>query len=132
MKGYPPLKDGDILKTGTSINFTDPKETDDTKHIKEVILKHTKGTPEYKQAREEMGQKKREAKIKRTDVYETKYIQEVKNIFADQSKFYTQSVLDKKKTKSNDMLSTTKRVLALTPLYKDLMQSEGNEAMAMV
>lgn len=127
---YAPLKDWDNLKTGMVAESVDKEDDKESKMISNIIAKNIKGTPEYKKAREEIGQKKREAKIKRTDVYEAQYIKEVNNIFEDQKKEYTQAVLSKKQIKSNSIASLTKRVVSLTPLYKDLMQSEGNEALA--
>lgn len=134
LRGYPPIKWGDVLKTTTeNVEIIDEKKKTFSEevrnNIKSIINKHTKGTPEYKKAREEQWEMKRQKKVQRTDKFEIKYIDEVNAIFKEQEKEYTQQVLSKKEVKANTIKNITRWVVALTPLYKEIFQSEGNEAL---
>ena len=63
------------------------KEEDETsKMIKGIIRKNTKGTPEWKNAREELGAKFWSQKIARTNNYEIKYMDAIKKVWFEQEK----------------------------------------------
>ena len=100
--------------------------------VRKAIQGQIKGTPEYKAKREEQGQKKWGAKIIRTDKYEAKMIKEINNIFAVQEADILKAIVKsaKKEPNLNDTKYKTMWTSALTPLFKDIMQKEGNEALA--
>lgn len=138
-RGYTDIKNGDIVKINEFNTMpTQGKKEEEVKQnqytgiVRKSIQALVKDTPEYEARREAQGQKKWEAKIKRTDKYEEKMIKEINAIFTEQEK----DVLKKlTKTKAeepnlNEAKYKTMWTSALTPLFKEIMQKEGNEAYA--
>ena len=98
------------------------------KQIKSIIRKNTKGTEEWKK---DLWYKK----IKRTDSYEVKWEEAIKGIFKEQEIDIMKQVQKWIKTikpKLNKTKYKTLWTLALTPLMKDVLFSEGNEALTTI
>lgn len=135
-RGRAPIEWGNVLLTSEPANqtMTDPKETEEEKMIKHIIRKNTKGTEEWKTAREEQGQKLREAKIKRTNNYEIKYIDAIKSVWKEQEKDIVQQLT--KGLKMNKKWNSTKyialRLASVWQPQKELIQNEANEALMQV
>ena len=100
--------------------------------IKKTLRKNTKWTEEYKQAREEYWQKKWERKIQRTDKYEIKYIEAVKKIFDIQLSDLSNLqkwVKKVRKPKFNEAKYKTLWTVLLTPIMKEVLLNEWNQAL---
>lgn len=142
MIGHQPLKDWDVLKLNPMMVDSETQYTvqNQRKEVSEIILKslnsNTKGTPEYKAKREKFWQKIREAKISRTDRYESQYEQQVRKIFKEQEEKILEQVTSQKWLKIQqpklDLLSTARWIVGLQGLYKEIFQIEGNEAINQV
>lgn len=134
-RGWKPLKDWDILKLPFMVDIENQFKLENQKkhnqEIQEIFLKNIKGTKENLEEREKFWQKKWEMKVQRTDKYEIKYEEEVRRLFEEQKNSIVSQILEQKAVsnpKFDKLLNTAKRVLALTPLYKEVFQNEWNEA----
>jgi SPP1 gp7 family putative phage head morphogenesis protein len=130
--GFDPITGGD--ETKTMITQEPVEEEKEKKDFSKMIKKHIKGT---KENFEERGQKIWEKKIQRTNAYEVKYEQEVLKVFETQKQAVVGAIMKQSKTKDvevpdQDKFSTAKWVLALTAVYKEVYQSEANEALTQI
>lgn len=141
--GMQPLKNGDFLKLSSMMIDTENQfqlENNDTKSneygdiVKKSLNKYTKGTQEYKNEREKIGEIKWKWKIKRTDSYEVTYINELKKIFDSQKASILESILSQKwqktvKPPKDQALATAKWIVSLAPLYQTIFQNEWTQAL---
>lgn len=140
---YVQIKDGDYLKNQNIFSTEAPEQVEPIEQEKTVIWemiqktfkKYIKWTKENREEREIYGQKKWEAKIQRTDKYEIKYIEKVKELFAEQKNEIVQQILAQKKYKKvtkpsmDNLLTTAKRVLSLSWVYREVFQAEWTQAL---
>lgn len=106
--------------------------------ISKSLKKNIKWTEEYRAERQRLWQKKREAKIQRTDKYEAKYEEEINKLFADQKNQVVQQIMSQKWMKKinrptmDNLMNTAKRVLWLSWVYQDVFQAEWTHALSMI
>lgn len=104
---------------------------EDSKTFK-VLQKYTKGTKERREEREKQGNIKHKRFIQRADKFEIKFVNIVKEVFENQKRDMVSKLTKNKKAKvpkQSDLRNITKRMIALSPLYKEIMVSEWNEAL---
>lgn len=111
------------------------------KTVKSIIRKNTKGTAEYKKAREEYWAKKWNKKILRQDKYEIQYENAVKKVFDQQKSAFIGKITKSNKKKLSkafkqdidntleDTLWSAVRLSSLKWVTEQIMQTEGNEAL---
>jgi len=142
-RGYIDIKNGDIMKVNEfntmpteGVKEESVKQNDYSDIVRKAIRGNLKGTPEYKSKRDEYGQKLWEQKIKRTDKYEAKMIKEINDIFAVQEadilKLVTKSKKEVPKPVVNNAKYKTMWMASLVPIFREVMQIEGNEAYASI
>jgi len=135
-----PIKDWDFLKTNTlqitpdNVELEEAKPTKVAKEIEATIKKHIKGTKENKNARDERGQTKRNAKVQRTDAYEIKYIAIVNQLFNEQRIEVMEQINWQKTKKINQpkmdtLINNAKWVLWLSWVYKEVFLAEWTQAL---
>lgn len=129
---HPSLENGDFLKLNPVMINTE-EQYEPVKEAPTYSATQTKGV----KSREQRAEKIRRQKIARTDKFEIEYTKQLKKIFEDQESMIVQDIIKQKSQKtieqpSLDLLNTTRRIVALAPLYNDVFVSEGNEALQMI
>lgn len=123
-RGYEPIQGGDELKYGIEAS---PVEEEVNDEVKQILSKNFKGTREWKE-------KIWREKVARTNTYEEKWIKEINDMFDIQLRDIT-SQIQKGITKSvkwDKVKYKTLWTMLFTPLFKDVMRSEGNESLSML
>ena len=135
---YEPVKNWDIFKINEfqTISSEWEKKKEEVKEysdiITKVLRKHQKGTPEYKQAKQEWKEKIWHQKIQRTDKYEVKWDEEIRKVFnmqkSDILSNLQKGIKKVRKPKFNDTKYKTIWMATLRPLFQQVFLNEWTEA----
>ena len=127
---YQQIKGWDVLKLNP-MNLSDEVRFESKQVKNELWEKVVKKFRENIKGTQEWKEKYWHEKIKRTNKYETKWIQEINKVFDMQLRDIEEQVLKWVKVNKPKLNETKYRVMwatVLTPLYKEVMQNEWNEA----